>query len=827
MEPAEAANRAAAAKHVQKLGELLTGGGLGPEQLVHTTTAAAIRTVRNGDGCDSSNGSWIEDATVEQLCQADNKPVSKVVFTLLNLYEEMEQLILEGTAQLLPPVVIYAHSSSMNGRNYSLEMSQLLPLLQQLRCFADHCRDTIANALQQAAALGLAGTPVRLTGTGGSGGTGRLASLWGTLGRLLVVLAQLDLALRDSSLQAAWQAYKKLVKGLRHEPGGGLTVAAMRGLETTLLELEQEVIAGNLLLRLTFPEINAVSAKSVVDELSATVRQLVADFESSPISNRAKLTAAACLAIVLFKLSRQLDRKLSTRLTEAARKLAGGPVVLSDGLVWQFSVFWDAVCRSLGDEPKPGPEAAAQLMMSSWLSGHLTAVVSEAKAFSAAEIQWRLTAEANLAESAASLSLDELGKRMELLSSGLRLAHGVTEQVKLLLSAASFSAQPLTVSAIMAVGQIVAGLRRMQHFYNRHSDVISETVEQSLRHIQFLLLNLVQQAKRSLVSDTKYTEARLDILSCLILAERALSGPSTSRRTALSQLTIHMAGGGGGRNSIFRDADWRAVTEQLSRLSQLNQFWEESSEVFSFSFLCWSSTELLGVVLAQLYATKTATAIPLVVGAWAASAAAYKGARHTNPGVLVQKLQLAMTQEIQKVLVASLCRDIETELRLTVHHQAGLHVDDRNPFNQPSTGAAGGPHTLLDFLDLPPLELPLNRWFCLRQAVADYLERTFYNLTTVSQADWRTYGEMHQLAASRLGLPRGVAEDHLPAGTLEQGLDLLEVMRNIGRFTAAYSYNLHGQMFVERASSNKHLNTLNVRYSRSQLVWTDVCGVGQ
>ena len=54
-------------------------------------------------------------------------------------------------------------------------------------------------------------------------------------------------------------------------------------------------------------------------------------------------------------------------------------------------------------------------------------------------------------------------------------------------------------------------------------------------------------------------------------------------------------------------------------------------------------------------------------------------------------------------------------------------------------------------------------------------------------------------------------DDHLPAQTLEQGLDVLEIMRNIHVFVSNYLYNLNHQIFVEGNSQNKHLNTINIR----------------
>jgi len=45
-----------------------------------------------------------------------------------------------------------------------------------------------------------------------------------------------------------------------------------------------------------------------------------------------------------------------------------------------------------------------------------------------------------------------------------------------------------------------------------------------------------------------------------------------------------------------------------------------------------------------------------------------------------------------------------------------------------------------------------------------------------------------------------------------QGVDALEIMRNIHIFVTRYNYNLNNQIFVERNSNNKHLNTINIRH---------------
>lgn len=151
---------------------------------------------------------------------------------------------------------------------------------------------------------------------------------------------------------------------------------------------------------------------------------------------------------------------------------------------------------------------------------------------------------------------------------------------------------------------------------------------------------------------------------------------------------------------------------------------------------------------------------------------------------VIKKLQGTIEHFVECEVVAPLCSDIETELRLLVHKQAGLQLDERNPFKTT-------PVELQPFLRMPPLVI-LGHRISVKQKVEAYLEKTFYNLTTVSLHNWRTYGEMRQAARIRLGLD--TVEDNLPSQTVEQGLDVLEMMRNIQIFTAGYNYNMNSQV---------------------------------
>ncbi|RHY06900.1 hypothetical protein DYB36_008100 [Aphanomyces astaci] len=76
---------------------------------------------------------------------------------------------------------------------------------------------------------------------------------------------------------------------------------------------------------------------------------------------------------------------------------------------------------------------------------------------------------------------------------------------------------------------------------------------------------------------------------------------------------------------------------------------------------------------------------------------------------------------------------------------------------------------------------------------------------------------MRQLANDKYGLH--LAENHLPMGSLDQGLDVLQIMRNIHIFVGRYNYNLNQQFFIERRSDkgSRHLNAISIHSIASSI----------
>ena len=99
------------------------------------------------------------------------------------------------------------------------------------------------------------------------------------------------------------------------------------------------------------------------------------------------------------------------------------------------------------------------------------------------------------------------------------------------------------------------------------------------------------------MSDRKYSDERIDILSCLLIAEKVLAGPVTRQRTAVARVAVTLAAGG--RFGV-REEDCRQMLHQLSVLEKLVNISEEIHRSCSTHFLSVLSPahqEIFSVIL--------------------------------------------------------------------------------------------------------------------------------------------------------------------------------------------------------------------------------------
>eukprot|EP00217_Crustomastix_stigmatica_P003995 CAMPEP_0183794240 /NCGR_PEP_ID=MMETSP0803_2-20130417/3715_1 /TAXON_ID=195967 /ORGANISM="Crustomastix stigmata, Strain CCMP3273" /LENGTH=465 /DNA_ID=CAMNT_0026038639 /DNA_START=1966 /DNA_END=3360 /DNA_ORIENTATION=- len=99
-----------------------------------------------------------------------------------------------------------------------------------------------------------------------------------------------------------------------------------------------------------------------------------------------------------------------------------------------------------------------------------------------------------------------------------------------------------------------------------------------------------------------------------------------------------------------------------------------------------------------------------------------------------------------------------------------------------------------------------------------FLNNIFYTHTAIALQDWEAYTEMQMIAQALLRV--SLKEIPLPSQSLEQGPDIINIMKNIHSFVAQHHFCQATHTFIEKAqaaSDRRQLNTLSVRHIANSL----------
>lgn len=77
----------------------------------------------------------------------------------------------------------------------------------------------------------------------------------------------------------------------------------------------------------------------------------------------------------------------------------------------------------------------------------------------------------------------------------------------------------------------------------------------------------------------------------------------------------------------------------------------------------------------------------------------------------------------------------------------------------------------------------------IKNEIRRYLSSIFYEMSALSPHDYRTYEQMRMLSYGKLGI--SILPSHLPSQQLEQGVDIMVLLRETQQFVQMYHYNLH------------------------------------
>ncbi|KAG9280938.1 WASH complex subunit 4 [Astyanax mexicanus] len=751
-----------------------------------------------------------EQSSLLELIKTENKVLNKVITVYAALCSEVKKLKYEAETKFYNGLLYYGEGvsdTSVVEGECQVQMGRFISFLQELSCFVSRCFEVVVNIVHQLAAL--YNSNKAATKIIESSGV-HFQTVYEHLGELLVVLITLDEIMENhATLRDHWKMYKRLLKSVHHNPSKfAILEEKLKPFEKLLLKLEGQLLDSMIFQACVDQRFDnpgegvSVSKNSAfAEEFAHNIRTIFANVESklgepSEIDQRDKYAGVCGLFVLHFHIFRTVDKKLYKSLLDVCKKVPA--VTLTANIIWFPDTF---LINKVPAAAKLMDKKSLQAIRSSrdaFLQQKAQTLTKDVQSYYVFVTSWMMKMEAILSKEQRPDKLaEDLSNRCNVFVQGILYAYSISTIIKTTMNLYMSMQKPMTKTSVKALCRLVELLKAVEHTFHRRSLVVADSVTHITQQLHSQALTSISTAKKRVISDKKYSEQRLDVLSALVLAENTLNGPSTRERRLVVSLALSV----GTQMKTFKDEELLPLQLVLKKLDLISELRERVKVQCDCSFLYWHRA-VFPIYLDDVYENAVdAARIHYMFSALRDSVPTMLHAKHMES---CEQLLECYDKEIMDVfnehLLDKLCKEIEKDLRLSVHTH--LKLDDRNPFKV-------GMKDLAHLFSLKPIRF-FNRFIDIKAYVTHYLDKTFYNLTTVALHDWATYSEMRNLATQRYGLV--MTEAHLPSQTLEQGLDVLEIMRNIHVFVSRYLYNLNNQIFIERTSNNKHLNTINIRH---------------
>jgi len=747
----------------------------------------------------------MESAGLVDLVKTDNKVLGKVILVFSSLCLEMRKLSRIARKRFYAPFVLFGKeqkSGSLTEGDTQVKMGRLLPFLKELSDFVNRATDVVRNVIRQLASLYRDSNELFKNGFKSV----HLESVYEHLGQLLADLSMLDeVCTQNNMLQQAWAMYKRMTKAMKGDASRyGTEEGEILKFEKFLMTLEARVFEGQIYAtavqqefdfdKLVVVKKNKYFRAELLRALKTTLARIDARPERRTQSRQAEAYVRACALYGLyFHVFQDVsDKKLFKRvwdlhLTYPIMHVAGNVSwVPATFLTQRVQYMVKTIIKSTYSADNVGRELTKRF------DQEFEAMVASSYREVAV---WTARMESSLGNRADLRQM--LDTRASLLLEGLRLAKEIAYLFKTFtLLHLKFRVQ-VKPSYVLRLCELVEQLKALQYTFYRRSGIVGESLSFIMQQVQFNLQSRFLPLKVRMESVTqKLTPANLDALASLTVLLQMLSGPSTPKRQIILRLCAERVFASG----AIKEVDRAAVEAGLDQLRELSDMRRSVNDACNCSFMYWNM-ETLAFYFKSVYKNPArAPSLQYIFAALNDTNEYFEAAQYVEGAVFREEMVKGVRGHFEEHILKPLREKIEIDLRLQIHSH--LKVSDRDPFRN-------GASDLSRFLRIPPLRL-FDGFIDMRQCISSYLDATFYNLTTVALYDWKTYAEMRNLAKEKYGLV--LSEFHLPGQTLEQGLDVLEIMRNIHIFVQRFNYNLNNQIFIEKMSESKSLNTINIRH---------------
>ncbi|XP_015795193.1 WASH complex subunit 4 [Tetranychus urticae] len=767
---------------------------------------------------------------VDILRTCGNMELNRVLLVLSSLCHEMNNLSQIGLKDFIHIIALYgedkkkadwkndttkAKESNDEAGDELFSMSKLLPTLFKLLCFIKRCREVVHNLAIQMQELFTRNNGKKVNSRSGiEVNDVRFDALFQHLGQLAVTIVNIEEILcSQTSLRKDFINFKRTFEIVIAKYDDFQLQAydhqKMKVLHSLTVQIEKEIIDGNLFSQI-IDAIKSTSSESspdqliICDHLALYIKNAVQFHEgnTNPIKDDKKWLAINALLAIYVRTSKREDRKLIKMVFDSQKKinalyihLKGNCTIFPDKFL-NKQLLKSRVDKKMIEYFKQTRESTLKIDLT-----------EKVKSLNIKVNLWMLKFDDLLSEIEETTNdfIEILHKQIKVIEEGLDLALQCSSIGKNHIYQHNYAKKSLCKSDLIAVCKLTAILKGIELSFLRRKGEILQILARSTQYYSYLILGALTSCKKRLISEVKkYSEKKLDVLSAIILGSNCIHGPIlTLERQILASLCFSIA------NQSMNENELAKVYSGFKRIRSYCLIFKRLQDWTSCEFIFFNRSlignyfnhsinhELNNIFELRYFFQSFAEFVPMVENGFL-----YDEKRRDG---LLKDLETEIYYHFKANYLEKLCSLMEEQLRREVAGNSLIESttnDANNPFKNPSPN-------LSVIISCEPLRI-LTRMISIKEHVEQYLNEMAYNNTTNALHECKTYETMLNLARHKYRLE--LLESQLPTQTLEQGLDVLEVTRNIHIFVSRYLYNLNNQMFIEKSSENMHLNVLLIRH---------------
>lgn len=753
---------------------------------------------------------------VFDIVKSDNIFINKVISVFTILSAEIHNILSSNDYDSLYPLIIYGESHDDNEKMEDGEaenqIARMLPVYVELLEKITKLLSIAINIVNQMIALYNKGSKNYNDSFKNIG----LYKPFEYLGRILSFFNAVDTIISENeNLTNHWRLYRLMFHRCKSDPVKfGFTEDQAKKLDKTVKRIDASVMSGKLLQScvkhltdntgslnidgsLSPPVLNKEFSthftnyiKNKTEKLTNEIGSLTETNEKMQLFHLLSLFAYYCKVY-----DKNVDKHLFKNLWSVQKKVTN--ITLVSHVNFSIERYLLTIRPQVLEKSSLDPKNVQSVKMET-LNKFLSNFKTITSNLRLQVLTWIVRMESSLFNEKMNENIGKnMNLRVKMIINGIILAYQIKHTITYCLNTHLNENIELKGDLIGPICSCLELLKVIEYQFNKSKGVLSKSMNMVIRVLSYQIKNIIDPVEK------KYFVGNLDsyksdVIGATRIFKDNLSAAPSKLRMITNELCLDIIK----TKNYFSSTQIDDLSFNFWKLEILHKLTTEIKEICDCSFFYWYKDiipECINYIYGNALDFKRIYFYSLAVSDIDYPLIHVKYLEDNT--TVVKKFRENVKSIFNEHVGLKLSREIENDLRMQIHSILISNLQLPNP-------CKGEIRSLKKYLSVRPLII-FESIFNVKTYVEDYLNRIFYDMTTLNLNDWKTYQQMRVLAKTKFNL--NLHDVHLPSQTLEQGVDILFILRNMVTFVQQYNYNLHSQIFIEVTKDSNYVTVIGVQ----------------